>query len=223
MSAGVEWSAHESALWWTCNVVRDLTRSGRLPAPIPVAFAKQLGQDEFVYQWGSYDRSWFGAAGSADYRESWLVAGGLSPMGMRMGVLTLGASAILNARRRARAEQAATPQWRPEGSGTIYISTHGYYLASANGFHPFASHQVMTASLVQPGVIAYDLAMADGSPQRFAMRTIWAELIFVTWALRHCASHPQLQNLGWLPDEFMERIRDAGIWRTSALPELMSG
>jgi len=53
--------------------------------------------------------------------------------------------------------------------------------------------------------------------------TNWAELIFVTWAMKHCPNHPQLQNLGWLPREFIERIRDAGVWQTSALPELMGG
>ena len=223
MSAVAEWSAHESALWWTCNFVRDLTRSGRLPPPLPVAFAMQQAQNEFVYQWGSYDRLWFGAEGSAGYRRSWLVAGGFSPLGMSLGALTLGASAALNAGRKARARQAATPMWRPSDSGTIYVSTHGYYLANQYGFLPFAYDRHVSANLVRPGVIAYDVLMADGSQQRFATSTNWAELIFVTWAMKHCPNHPQLQNLGWLPREFIERIRDAGVWQTSALPELMGG
>ena len=223
MSAVAEWSAHESALWWTCNFVRDLTRSGRLPPPLPVAFAMQQAQNEFVYQWGTYDRSWFRAAGTGEYRRSWLVAGGFSPLGMGLGALTLGASAALNANRKARSRQAATPMWRPFDSGTIYISTHGYYMANQYGLLPFAYDGHVSANLVQPGVIAYDMSMADGSQQRFATSTNWAELIFATWALKHCPNHPQLQNLGWLPREFIERIRDAGVWQTSALPELMSG
>jgi hypothetical protein len=222
MSAVTEWSAHESALWWTCNFVRDLTHSGRLPPPLPVAFVMRHDQNEFVYQWGNYGRSWFGAEGSAGYRTSWLVAGGFSPLGIGLGALTLGASAALNANRRARANQAATPMWRPCDSGAIYISTHGYYMANQHGILPFAYNGHVSANLVQPGVIQCDMFMADGSQQRFATSTNWAELIFVTWALKHCPNHPQLQNLGWLPREFIERIRDAGIWQTSALPELMS-
>ena len=223
MSAVVKWSAHESALWWTCNFVRDLTRSGRLPPPVPVTFAMQQAEDEFVYQWGNYHRSWFGAQGRAGYRRSFLFAGGFSPLGMGLGALTLGASAVLNASRKARARQAATPMWRLSDSGTIYISTHGYYIANQYGLLPFAYDGHVSATLVQPGVFQYDMFMADGSQQRFATSTNWAELIFVTWAMKHCPNHPQLQNLGWLPHEFIERVRDAGVWQTSALPELMSG
>ena len=221
MSDIVDWTPHESALWWTCNYVRDLTRVDRLPQAVRVPFALQLDQGEFVYQSGTYERSWFGAAGDGSYRSSWLVAGAFSPLGIGLGALTLGASAALNSSRKAQATQNATAMWRPLDSGTIYISTHGYYLENYSGLLPFGYNGHISAGIIGPGQLQFNVMMADGSQQRFAVSTNWAELIFVNWALRHCPNHPQMQNLGWLPREFIERIRYAGFWTKSSLPELM--
>jgi hypothetical protein len=221
MSDVVEWTPHESALWWTCIYLRDLTRLDRRPQPVPVHFAMQQDPTEYVYQWGAYERSWFGAAGDGSYRNSWLVAGGFSPLGLGVGALTLGASAALNSGRKARAKQAATATWRPIDTGAIYISTHGYYLANSSGLLSFGYNGHISAGIVRPRQLQFEVTMSDGQQQRFVLWSDWAELIFVNWALRHCPDHPQMRNMAWLPEDFLARIRDSGVSQQASLQELM--
>jgi hypothetical protein len=141
---------------------------------------------------------------------------------MGLGMLTLGASAALNASRSAAARQHATTIWRGLDAGTIYISTDGFYLANQQGLFSFGYGGLVSAGIAGPGLLHLDALMTDGSQQRFAISSSWAELIFVSWALKFCPRHPQMQNLGWLPRGFIEHVRDANIWHDSPLPELLA-
>ena len=96
----------------------------------------------------------------------------------------------------------------------------GYYLANSGSLLPFAYQANIGAAIVRPGQVQVDVALADDSQQRFAITSDWAELIFVMWALQYCPNHPQLQNLGWLPQEFLDRVCRAGAWQSLSLAEL---
>ncbi len=220
----VEWTPHESALWWTCEVMRGRIRHERWPDPIPASFARQFHHEERIFQWGDYQRSWFGATGDGSYNTSTFFMGGFGVAGLALGAATLGASAIGNSARKSRARQDATQMWRPIDQGHLYISSHGYYLMpSTGGILGFPMESVMQADLGGPGVPLATNSMASGSQEQFSITSVWAELLFVMWAHEYCPGHPRLTNLGFLPPEFIQRVEYSGTWTDSPLHELTQG
>jgi hypothetical protein len=219
----IQWTEHETALWWTCAALRSLVQDGDMPAAVPVTFAMQQAADEYVYQWGEYTRSWFGAVGDGTYRTSTTIVGGSGPLGILLGVGTLGGSIAGNASRKARARQDATAMWRPCDAGRLFVSTYGFYLHDGQNLMPFGNGCVAVADLIAPGTLEFTANMADGSQQTYRLVTYWAELLFVTWAIVRAPHHPRLANLGWLPREFVERVRYSGAWDSSPLPALAAG
>lgn len=219
----IEWTPHESALWRTCEIINDLVRFGRWPQQIQVGFARQLSHEEEIFLWGDYQRSWFGAVGDGSYQTSTFFAGGFSPVGVALGVATLGASAAGNAARKSRARKAAQATWRPFDAGQIYVSTHGFYLVPGNGVLAFGHPSIVQADLGAPGVLLATISMDQGGQEQFAITSMWAELIFVMWARAFCPGHPRLSNLGFLPAEFVQRAEHAGVWATSPMRELSEG
>lgn len=219
----IEWTEHESALWQTCNYLVEIFDHDRLPAHIPIAFAHQFSSDEVVFAWSEFQRSWFGAAGDGSYNSSTFVVGGLSAGGLALGAATLGASALRNSSKKARARLDATDMWRPFDQGHLYISSGGFYLQSQHGLLPFSFGSIAQADLGAPGVLVYMAYMDGGGQEQFALTTIYAELIFALWAYSHAPHHPKLQNLGFLPSEFVARVQYAGVWDSSPLKPLTEG
>lgn len=216
----VEWTDHECALWRTCEIVRDVVEHDAWPEAIPVGFARQIAHDEWIFLHGDYRRSWHGSAGDGSYQKSTFFLGGFSPMGIALGAATLGASAMGNSSRKARARREATEQWRPFDAGHLYISTLGFYLDPGNGMFAFPYHSLLRADLGGPGVLVVTISMDNGTQQQFAVTTLWAELIFVAWARSFCPTHPSLRDLGFLPAEFLQRAEFAGVWSSSPMCEL---
>lgn len=217
----IEWTEHESALWQTCNFLVEIVDHDRLPAQIPVGFAHQFSADEVVFAGADFQRSWFGAIGDGSYNSSTFLLGGLSPGGLALGAATLGASALRNSSKKARAQHDATEMWRPVDEGQLFISSGGFYLNSRNGLLAFSFEALAQADLSAPGVIVYTAYMDGGGQEQFALTTIYAELIFALWAYSRAPHHPRLQNLGFLPSEFVERVRYAGVWDSSPLRALV--
>jgi hypothetical protein len=220
----VDWTEHERALWRTCEILVGLGRTGRWPDPIPTAFARQISSDEHVVAWSEFERGWYGAIGDGSYQSSTFVAGGFSPLGVMLGAATLGASALGNSSRKARARKDAQQQWRRFDGGHLYVSTHGFYLLPGGvEVLAFPYSSILQADLGAPGVLVATISMASGGQEQFAVTTIWAELLFAVWAMDHCPQHPRLASLGFLPREFVERVAYAGVWDTSPLRELGAG
>ncbi|MHB1138047.1 MAG: hypothetical protein ACYC2O_03765 [Microthrixaceae bacterium] len=220
----VEWTPHESALWATCEIMRDWLVHGSWPDPIPYPFARQVDHSEQMIHWGDYQRSWFGAAGDGSYDSSTFFLGGFGAAGMALGAATLGASAIGNAGRKSRARRDATEMWRPIDSGHLYVSTHGYYiLPSTGGIFCFPQSSLLQADLGGPGVLLATHSMDGGHQSQFAITTVWAELLFVMWAHEYSPHHPRLTNLGFLPPEFIQRVEYSGVWEQSPLKALTDG
>ena len=221
----VEWSPHELALWWTCEVMRDRLRHERWPDAVPASFARQFHQEERIFQWGNYQRSWFGAAGDVSNHSSMFSMGGFGAAGVAVGGAPAGAappngSANGSPIRTSAAHHDVT-EWRPIDQGLLYLSSHGYYLLPSTGVVlSFPLESMVQADVGGPGVLLGTYSMANGSQEQFSVASVWAELLFVMWAHEHCPDHPRLTNLGFLPPEFVERVQASGNWTDSPLHEL---
>jgi hypothetical protein len=232
------WTEHETALWWTCQFGADISDPEKRKRPaVPVSFAMRNGTGEYVYQWGAFQRSEFGVAPKVA-QKSKQSTGFLSSTGELIADITFGSSgalgadvlmsgakasrvAVKNKRNQSQAQADAVPAWRALDSGNIYLTDFGYYIESDGEILPYPNGSIIKADMVSAGVIDVTHNMAGGKQRRFALNTIWAELIFVSWAARHCSGHPQFPSLGWLPPEFVARVQASRAWTDPRMPALM--
>lgn len=68
----------------------------------------------------------------------------------------------------------------PIDTGMIYVSAYGFYLSGEGGLYPWS----------------WGFS--------WILRSDWAELVFVTWALAVHPRHPQLLTGGWLPPGWLD-------------------
>jgi hypothetical protein len=86
----------------------------------------------------------------------------------------------------------------------MFVSTHGFYLRSAGGLYPWSWGAVMAAELVAPATVQVH-GEAQTGPVSWLLRSVWAELLFVLWALAVHPHHPQLASGAWMPPAWRGR------------------
>lgn len=194
------WTAHDTALWHTCEIAVDLVR-GIVPEPrqeVHAAFPPQLSHHERFWASGPFDLLEERAAGDGSYQHDngFFFAtgrGGLTATAAFVGVQAMG-----NSRRRRMAEQAAVPRWTPIDAGHLYVSALGLHLHTTHHVRPWAWPSFTSMEMVGPGAV-HVLGNSTVGPVSWIIRSDWAELLFVTWAMNHHRRHPQFLNGGWLP------------------------
>jgi hypothetical protein len=148
--------------------------------------------------------------GDGSYSTSGFMAMGTGKLGLGMLAASAVGSSVGNARARRRAAEAATPMWRPVDQGGVHVSLHGFYLTDGHhGFRRFGWHHIVQASVVEPGCLHFH-ATTDEGPADFLLRSDWAELAFVLWALARNPHHPQLLARSWIDPAFPARCQQHG-------------
>lgn len=194
---GISWTAHESALWEGCRILAAGGNPRAVVAPHPTTFRLLDPRDEVVIGEATYHRKYFG-------------------MGERRSNQLLGLGrAISNA-------LATCDSWRDLDAGTLWISTHGFYLL--NGSTPrvlaFGWASISSARMVGPQVMEHVVELEDGSFHQHRLVSLWSELAFGLWTECVSPHHPQRVDLAWLPPGFVQRVVDNGLWESSPLPAL---
>ena len=205
------WGPYDTALWHTCAVLAAV-RANRLEGlpQIGVPFAMQMGGcDERIFGSGEMVLSEWDAPGDGSYQHSggFFMATGKGGLALTAGVA--GMQAIGNASRRRRAAAAAQPRWLPVDHGLIHVGTHGYYLQTPNGFHPWNWESLDSAQVVDMAKVWLQGRSVNG-PVSWLIDSHFAELTFVLWALARHPRHPQLIDGSWLPPNWAPWAADQG-------------
>ncbi|MDQ0212566.1 hypothetical protein [Arthrobacter bambusae] len=151
----------------------------------------------------------FYAVGDGSYSRSNTVLAGTGAFGLALGVATIAGSAIGNASRRARAAAAATPMWRPVVSGSIVVTSQGFYLFGQTGKYDW-----VWAGIELMQVAGFSCVVMQGQttagPVTWRITSDWAELVFVLWAMTRHPQHPQLVDQSWIPPGWVRWAEEQG-------------
>lgn len=211
------WSQHDTAVWHACDIASALLMA-RIHERTVIAtpFRPHLGSqesplagEERVLALGGFELLTHRAVGDGSYVHDggFFLAAGRGGLGLSAGVLA--GRAIGNSRRRARAAADTVPRWVPDDGGTLWASTHGFYLQTPRGLFGWPWAPIVSAQLVGPGALHVQ-GHSVGGPVSWVLRSDWAELVFVLWAMHVHPGHPQLVNGGWLPPQWGARCEAAG-------------
>lgn len=205
------WSAHDAAVLATVEIASALVAGEpeRL-RPVVADFPPQIAYDETLLAVGDVDVLTYRAVGDGSYahRSPAVVASG--GRGASAALATAAASAAGNRARRRRAQADAQARWVLDDRGAIWVSTAGFYLRTPSGLFPWGWDAVRAVSVVGPAAARVDGAGQAGTVT-WMLRTDWAELLFVLWALRRHPAHPQLGDGSWLPPGWQQRARERGV------------
>lgn len=212
------WSERDDAIWRTCAIVSDLLGGRLAPRPIiPATFALTINPPhERLLAQGKYQASLLVAGDGTYIRKSgWAV--GFGPVGIALAGATLGAQVVGNKRRKSRAIRDLQPRWKAVDQGTLHIGTEGFYLQGPGGLRSWPWHSVLEADLIgSTGVFAFRGASSENQ-ELWRLTTVWAELLFVLWALRMNRHHPRIVGANWLPPDHDARFRAHGYdWADAA-------
>lgn len=224
----ISWSHHDTAVWHACDIANALI-AGRIHDRPVVAtpFRPHLGprhphpdNQERVLAQGGFELLTHRPVGDGSYVHDggFFLAAGRGGLGLSAGVLA--GRAIGNARRRARAAADTVPRWVPDDAGTVWVSTHGFYLQTPRGLYGWPWAPIVSAQLVGPGALHVQGGESVGGPVSWVLRSDWAELVFVVWAMNVHPGHPQLVDGGWLPPQWWARCQAAGHASQRLLPAL---
>lgn len=193
-------SLRRYALQLTAAIADGLARGDQPPPDVKVAapFPPAFDDDERFWAAGPFTLQEFSALGDGRYEHSSVIAGGSGGLGLLTLAGTLGWSAANKRRARRRAAWDATPRWHDIDAGTVAITICGMYLHTENGFFPWGWEAVTAADLVEPGVLEFSGQSENGTVS-WRLRSDWAELAFVTWAMARHPRHPRLAASDWLP------------------------
>jgi hypothetical protein len=88
------------------------------------------------------------------------------------------------------------------------VSTHGFYLQTQSaGLLPWSWGALVSAAMTARSSVHLQGLTAHGKGVSWLLRTPWAELVFVLWALARHPQHPQLLTGSWLPPGWVEHAR----------------
>ena len=176
------------------------TLQGRLPEHrLPTLFP--LAPGEVALTAGDIVAESFRPGGGSRPRSVPIIVGA-GPVGLALAVGSLAARVAANSARHSRAALDAHPAWRPDFSGTLIVTTHGFVIQTAAGLQHWLWDSV---DLMQ--VTGFNSAIlqgrTDAGPVTWRLTSEWTELVFALWALRRHPSHPQLLDGSWLPANWL--------------------
>jgi hypothetical protein len=194
------WTDRDSALWHTCELAADLAqgRPSRHGLRVLTPFRPQLAEDEQVWVEGRFELLDRVALGDGSYVHNGGFFFATGPAGLAATAAVAVGTALGNNSRRRVAQARAVPRWMPIDAGLFYVSAHGFYMHSADGLFAWPWNSVAAGSMVGPGAL-HLAGDAVRGPVSWILRSDWAELVFVTWALAVHPEHPQLVTGDWLP------------------------
>lgn len=207
---GAAWSDHDAAVWHTRAIVGDVGAGRSVDRHISATpFPTQLGEDEAVVARGRFELRTHRPLGDGSYRHDtgWMLATGRGGL-----ALTAGAAWYRSTENRRRREQAmadAVPRWVVDQQGTLWVSTHGFYLHTVNGLFPWPYDAIRSAMLVGPGSVHVQ-GVGDQGPTSWVLDLVWAELLLLMWARRRHPSHPQALGGAWIPPGWADRALASG-------------
>ncbi|MBV9487206.1 MAG: hypothetical protein JO246_14245 [Frankiaceae bacterium] len=210
MGKPAPWTDHDGAIWHTFDIAAAvLGGSVRERPELSSPFPPQAGAAEKMLVSGTFQLLAYGAPGDGTYRHQggFILAGGVA--GLALTAASVVGRQAGNARRRNAAVAAATPRWMPVDSGNLWVSTHGFYMHTAQGLFAWTWPQINTAQMVGPGDVHIQGDSTTG-PISWIIRGNWSELLFVLWALAHHSQHPQLISGGWLPPGWLDHCAAHG-------------
>lgn len=200
-----DWTLRDEALWTTAEIAA-LVKQGRLAErwPIAVPFALRLGTDENALCHGPFALFTFSSPGdgSYDHNGSSVFATGRGAIPLMVGHAI--GQGMGNAARRRQAMALAQPRWMQIDSGTLTVSTHGFYLHTPHAIHSWDWGSIHSATLTAPGSLKLMGNSLDG-PVNWLLNCDWAELVFFLWAITLAPGHPQLSDRTWLPGEWLTK------------------
>jgi len=214
------WTDDDTAIWHTLDILAAML-SGRASARPPLAtpFPPHLAPGELILVEGPFLLSSFYATSDGSSTQSTMFVAGTGAFGAAAVVTSLVGSALVNASREKAARAAATPAWRPCDSGTVYVSTRGFYLQTNTGLYPWDWSSVSSAT-----VVGRSRVNIQGDSRQDAVSWIlqspWAELIFTLWAVARHPTHPQIVTGGWLPPGWYEHAKANGYWPERQIHEI---
>ncbi|PPK98165.1 hypothetical protein CLV92_102318 [Kineococcus xinjiangensis] len=194
------WSDRDSALWHTCEIAADLA-AGAVPQPrldIATPFPPRFAADERFWAAGPFDLLALRAPEGAPPRGAprFFLATGAGGLAATAAVAL--ARAAGDARRRAEEERRAAPRWVRVDAGALAVSGCGMYWHTPAALLTWDWGSVTSAEVLEPGAV-HLTGEGPAGPGSWILRSDWAELVFVTWALQRHPRHPQLRSGGWLP------------------------
>ncbi len=214
------WSAHDTALWHTCEIAVDLA-AGRAPQALPEVLAPfpPPPGDRSFWASGVFELLDWRAVGDGTYMQNngFFFASG--PLGLALtAAATVGRAAGNHSRRRAAAD-STVPRWVIVDSGLAYLAPSGFTMHTARAplYWPYTA--LSSAQMVGPRSVHFQ-GQSDSGPVSWILLSDWAELLFVTWALRCHPRHPQLLTGAWLPPGWLDRCAQHAYRTRLVSPEL---
>lgn len=203
------WTDRDGALWHTCEIAVDLALR-EVPEPrlqIVSTFPPQLGRGEQYWAAGPYVLLEQRARGDGSYRHDSGFFFATGRGGLTATAAVAAFSARGNSRRRRQAELDAVPRWTSIDGGTLYLSRYGVHMHSDGGVFPWDWQSITAAQMVGPAAVHISGSSTRG-PVSWILRSDWAELLFVAWAVARHPRHPQLLTGAWLPPGWLARCAE---------------
>lgn len=205
------WTHADQALLYTCHLVADrLAGRPMQPAQMSVPFPPQLGHDERYLAADSFTLSLFQAVGDGSYEHDsgFFFATGKAGLAATAGLAA--ARAVGNSNRRNQAAQDAVARWVPRYTGGITVSDHGIYFKTFEDFFSWDWGTLQSAEIQGFNTVLLAAPTSDGRTAHWLLQSPYAELAFVLWATERYPRHPQLDNLQWLPPNWVPWAREQG-------------
>lgn len=181
------------------QAVDDAHRAGRMDSIPSVTATFALSEPtEKCFAQGEFVLAEFRAVGDGTYLHngSWFVAGG--PVGALATVGFMTGRALRNGARKREAARDAVPRWIECDRGRLWVSSHGIYFHSQQGFQRLHWGSLANGEMVGPGQFMF--ATYEQGDQ-LILASVWAELAFTSWARARHPNHPQYVSRTWLPPE----------------------
>lgn len=217
------WTDHDTALWHACEAAFDLL-AGRPPlqhsqvlAPFPEAFAA----DERFWASGPFELAEMRAHGDGSYMQNTGFFFATGAAGLAATAAVAATRAAGNSARRNAAAAALVPRWTTIDHGVVFVSFYGFYLHTPRGVFRWSFDAVTAGEMVGPR-LWHLYGDSDNGPVSWILGSDWAELAFVTWALRKHPRHPQLLEGGWLPPDWLNWCVSQGHGTRLQTPALTS-
>jgi hypothetical protein len=194
------WTDRDTALWHTCEMLCDLA-GGKAPTPVAgtvTAFPPSIAVHETMLAAGPFSLSDFRPLGEGTYFRDMSFFWASGAGGLATTAAFAAARPAGNAQRRDDAIAETVPRWLYLDHGWIFVSTAGFYLQTSHGLLTWPWGAVTAAPMLAPGVM-HLLGESQRGPVAWALRSDWAELVFVSWAFARHPDHPQLAGGQWIP------------------------